>query len=71
MIYLVGIAGFICGFCAGQMILAWLLRDRTKEEVLEMMKDSESRWRYGMLNWAVAAAGASAFVLIYKKWFIY
>lgn len=69
MVYLMGITGFCCGFFAGQMLLAWLLRDRTKQEVLELMKDSDERWKYGMLNWTVAGVFSFAFVEIYKRWF--
>ena len=65
-----GIAGFVCGFAAGQMLLSWLLRNRTKQEIIELMKDGEARWKYGVLNWLVAALGAVSFIIIYRRWFI-
>lgn len=69
MVWLLGIFGFICGFFAGQMVLAYLLRNRSKEDVLEMMKDSHDRLKYGMINWGIAAAGALSFIKIYRTWF--
>lgn len=68
MVYLVGITGFICGFFAGQMLLLWLLRDYSKQEILELMKEPGQKFKYGMLNWAVAALGAFLLVYIYNNY---
>ncbi len=68
MVYLVGIIGFICGFFAGQMLLLWLLRDYSKQEILALMKEPGQKFKYGLLNWALAAAGAASFVYIYNNY---
>jgi hypothetical protein len=70
MTWLMGIMGLVCGFAAGQMLLSFLLRNRSKQEILDMMKDGEARWKYGMLNWLVAALGAVSFIIIYRRWFL-
>ena len=69
MVYLIGFGGFVSGFCVGQMVLAWLLRERSKQEILDLMKDGHARLKYGMLNWAMAAMGAFTFVETYRRWF--
>ncbi|MCB9983809.1 MAG: hypothetical protein H6861_09100 [Rhodospirillales bacterium] len=66
MIYGVGIVGFIGGFIFGQMVLYFLLRHKTNEELLN------DRWlkiKYGLLGWGCAALGAYSFVEIYKQYF--
>lgn len=67
MVYIFGIAGLICGFLCGQMVLYFLLRHRTREELL---KDKTLHLRYGLLNWLFAVAGAYSFVVMYNKYFI-
>ncbi|MCB9987900.1 MAG: hypothetical protein H6868_01045 [Rhodospirillales bacterium] len=69
MVYLVAILGFVCGFFAGQLILMNALREYSKEEILEMMKDPVSRLKYGMLNWLLAVLGTISFVMIYNHYF--
>ncbi len=69
MVWVVGIVGFIGGFFAGQMVLAYMLRNRSKRDVLELMKDKHERLKYGMINWGIAAAGAASFVVIYHRWY--
>ncbi|HTK85941.1 MAG TPA: hypothetical protein VL625_12730 [Patescibacteria group bacterium] len=69
MVWVMGIIGFIGGFFAGQMVLAYMLRNRTKQDVLDLMKDKHERLKYGMINWAIALAGAAAFVIIYRRWY--
>lgn len=64
MIYLVGFIALLGGFALGQGLLAWLLRDRTREELL---KDRSLRI-YGVLNWLVAILFAAAAVSVYKVW---
>ena len=65
MVYAVGVIGFICGFFAGQMLLAFLLRNRSNKE---LTSDSSLKV-YGLLNWLVAAGGAAAFVMIYRQYY--
>jgi hypothetical protein len=65
MVYGIGILGFIAGFIAGQMLLYFMLRHKTKEELLN---DPYIKWKYGLLNWGVAALGAYSFVAIYKEY---
>lgn len=65
MVYLAGIAGFIGGFVFGQMLLHFMLRHRTREELL---KDPTLKI-YGLVNWIVAGVGAYSFVFMYKQYF--
>lgn len=66
MVYLVGVIGFIGGFIIGQFLLLYLLRRRSKEDLLN---DRFLRWKYGSLNWMLAGVGAYSFVIMYKAWF--
>lgn len=67
MIYAFGIAGFIGGFICGQMVIYFLLRHKSREELL---KDRNLKWTYGLLNWGVAVLGAYSFVVMYKEYFM-
>ncbi len=62
MVYVVGILGLMGGFLMGQLILLRVLRDRTREELLN---DKNLKLKYGILNWLCAALGAWAFVKLY------
>lgn len=55
MIYIMGIVGFLGGFAVGQMVLYFLLRHKTREELLG---DRALKWKYGLLNWGLALLGA-------------
>lgn len=66
MVYLVGIVGLIGGFMAGQMLLYFMLRHKSREDLLN---DRLLKWKYGTLNWLVAALGAYSFVSIYQRYF--
>ncbi|MCK5374983.1 MAG: hypothetical protein KAJ40_06840 [Alphaproteobacteria bacterium] len=63
MIYVYGIAGFILGFIIGQMLLLFLLRGVSKEEILN---DKYIHLKYGLLNWAVASLFCYGAVSLYK-----
>lgn len=65
MVYVVGVIGFIGGFCAGQMMLLFLLRHKTTEQ----LKTDPTLKIYGFLNWIVAGLGTAAFVGIYRIYF--
>lgn len=65
MVYGIGILGFIAGFIAGQMLLYFMLRHKSREELLN---DPYIKWKYGLLNWGVAALGAYAFVTVYQEY---
>jgi len=65
MVYVVGIVGFIGGFCAGLLILLFLLRHKTAEQ----LTTDPTLKVYGFLNWVVAGVGAAAFVAIYRNYF--
>lgn len=67
MIYGFGIAGFIGGFLCGQMILYFLLRHKSNEE---LMSDRLLKFKYGLVGWGCAAMGAYAFVEMYKVYFL-
>ena len=49
-VYVFGMVGFIGGFLLGQWLIAYLLRDKTKEELL---KDQSIR-DYGLIPWGFA-----------------
>ena len=57
MIYATAIIGFLMGFALALKILAYLLRDRSRDDLL---KDSSLRITYGLLAWAIAARTAAA-----------
>ena len=67
MVYLVGVLGFIGGFVLGQALLMRLLKGRTKEELLS---DKYLKWKYGTLNWLIAALGSASAVMLYERIFI-
>ena len=66
MVYFIGVIGFIGGFMAGQMLLYFLLRNRSREELLS---DKYLKWQYGVLNWLVAILGSYSFISIYERYF--
>lgn len=66
MVYAFGVIGFFGGFIAGQMLLYFMLRHRSREDLL---KDSYLKWTYGLLNWGFAALGAWAFVVMYNEFY--
>lgn len=66
MSWVVGILGFIGGFVLGQYILMRMLKDRSREELI---RDKSLHWRYGLLNWAVAAAASYAALSVFKMYF--
>ena len=66
MIYVAGVLGFIGGFAFGLMLLTFLLRNVSKEDLLN---DPYIKWKYGLLTWAVAFLGAYAGVEMYKQYF--
>lgn len=63
--YIVGTIGFITGFMAGLLLLNFLLRHKSSEELLN---DSYLKWKYGIICWVVAAFGAYASVEMYKEY---
>lgn len=65
MVYVVGLIGFVFGFLAGQMVLLFLLSQRTNVE----LKTDPRLKIYGLLNWLVAGAGSILFVAIYNQYF--
>ncbi len=66
MVYVVGFVGLICGFIAGQMLLYFMLRHKSREELLN---DPSLKWKYGILNWLIAVLGASSFMSMYERYF--
>lgn len=70
MVILVGIFGFIAGFLIGQMMLAFLLNGRSKDDILKLLKDRRARFKYGMINWLCAIVGAALFISTYKRYFL-
>lgn len=69
MVYVIGIAGLVCGFLFGQLILSHILRGYNRDEIMAMMKDPALKWKYGLLNWSLAILGAWSFIWIYHRYF--
>jgi len=65
MVYVVGIIGFIGGFVLGQMVLYFMLRHKSRDDLL---KDKSLRW-YGLLCWVIAALSAYSMVEMYLLYF--
>jgi hypothetical protein len=66
MIYIFAISGFIGGFIFGQMVIFFLLRHRSRDDLLN---DKSIKWTYGTLNWIIALIGAYSFVLMHNIYF--
>lgn len=66
MIYLVGFIGFVAGFVLALRILAYLLKDRPAEDLLQ---DRSLRFTYGVLAWGIAGLTAFCAVLVYQTYF--
>lgn len=67
MVYLIGTLGFFCGFVFGQMLLFFMLRNVSKEDLLN---DPYLKWKYGLLNWVIAGFGSYSFVSVYERFFL-
>ena len=67
MVYVAGVIGFIGGFIAGQMLLLFLLRDVSKEDLLN---DPYIKVKYGIMNWIIAILGCYSTILMYQRYFI-
>ncbi len=65
VVYVVGVVGFFGGFCAGQLLLMFLLRHKTNAE----LKSDPSLKVYGLLNWVVAVLGMVTMLWIYQQYF--
>lgn len=63
MIWLAAIFGLLAGFAAGQMVLLRLLKDRSRQELLN---DRTLRWKYGTLNWLIAVVFCLAAIWLYR-----
>lgn len=63
---MVGIVGFIGGFALGQMLLYFLLRHKTNEELLN---DKSLKLKFGLLCWGCAILGCYGFIESYKYYF--
>ncbi len=66
MVWVAGIFGFIAGFAGGQMLLLRLLKDKTRDELLN---DRSLRWRYGVFNWMIAAGTCVLAIGLYRYYF--
>lgn len=66
MVYVAGIIGFVCGFSLGLWVLSYLLKGRSREDLLQ---DKSLRWTYGLLAWAMAAITSYSAVALYKYYF--
>ena len=65
MVYLIGTIGFNSGFATGLLLLHFMLRHKTNDELLN---DPYLKWKYGIINWGLAGFGAYAFVQAYKEY---
>ena len=67
MIWLAGIIGLLGGFSLGIYILKTILRNKSKEELLN---DKDLRLKYGGLVWAMAIICCISTVYFYKNYFM-
>lgn len=65
MSYIAGLLGFALGFFLGQALLAYLLRHRGRDELLN---DAALRRRYGTLNWLIALTVMAAVLAGWRRW---
>lgn len=65
MVYVAGVVGFVGGFCAGQLLLMFLLRNKTNEQ----LKTDPSLKIYGLINWVVAVLGMVTMLWLYQLYF--
>lgn len=66
MVYVIGILGFISGFVLGLRILGYLLRDRSREDLLS---DKGLRMSYGLLTWAIAGFCSYGAIVLFRYYF--
>lgn len=66
MVYVAGVIGFIGGFVAGQMLLLFLLRNVSKEDLLN---DPYIKVKYGLMNWIIAILGCYSTIWMYQRYF--
>ena len=67
MVIIIGTIGFICGFFLGQIILLAMLKDVSKER---LVNDKALRWKYGSLNWLIAVTTAASAVWLYNEFML-
>ena len=67
MVYIVGFFGFLLGFFLGQMLLFFMLRHVPNEKLLS---DPFIKWKFGLLNWAVAGGTCYFLVAMYNRYFL-
>jgi uncharacterized protein YneF (UPF0154 family) len=65
MVYVIGVIGFVVGFGVGQMVLMFLLRHKTNED----LKTDPRLKVYGLLNWLVAGLGVIVMVGLYNQYY--
>lgn len=66
MFFIIGTIGFLGGFILGQIILAYLLRHRSRDDLIT---DKALHWKYGLLNWVLAILTAACAVFLYDRYF--
>lgn len=67
MIYVAGFFGFIGGFALGMLVLMFLLKNVSKEDLLN---DPYIKWKYGVLNWVIAGLGTYSAINMYERFFL-
>lgn len=65
MIYVYGILGFVIGFAFGQMLLSFLLRGVSKED---MLNDKHIQLKYGLMNWGLAILSCYGAIELYQRY---
>lgn len=66
MVYFFGVVGFVFGFMAGQGLLFFLLRNVSREDLLN---DKYLKWKYGTINWGISFFGAYVGISMYERFF--
>lgn len=66
MIYVITIIGFIGGFMLGLFLIQLFLKNKSNKELLS---DKGLKWKFGMIPWLMAVAGAYCTMMLWTEFF--
>lgn len=66
MIYVITIIGFIGGFMLGLFLIQLFLKNKSNKELLG---DKGLKWKFGLVPWVTAVAGAYCTMMIWTEFF--
>lgn len=62
MVYVIAVAGFVGGFIVGLVALQYILKDRSKTDLI----NDKSLRIYGLVTWGAAVLGAVSSVALWS-----